>query len=210
MEPGPWLAGVNQHSSYMGRLIPLKLQLPRTGVCYRDSRWEAHLLKAILLMQMKADGTSTAGNTNLWRASEHPVSFNDPFNALVILPFSHNSIALNMQETYCLQGRVFLGFLLNNNLSWLSFFFSVVSMIFARQKSRGKIMVFTKIHMGFKALMWLLCESTFFQTVTLSKCVFWSISMSSSVVRWPEDVPARLRVSFSWALATASWRAVAN
>lgn len=49
-------------------------------------------------MQMKADGVSTAGNKNLQRASEHPASFNDPFNALVILPFSHNSIALNMQE----------------------------------------------------------------------------------------------------------------
>ena len=53
-------------------------------------------------MQMKADGISTAGNSNLWRAPEHPVSFNDPFNALVLLPFSHNSIALNMQEASCL------------------------------------------------------------------------------------------------------------
>lgn len=102
VEPGSWLAAVNQHSSYMGRLIPLKLQLPRTGVHYRGSRWEAHLLKAILLMQMKADGISAAGNTNLWRASEHPVIFNDPFKALVGLPFSHNSIALNVQEAYCL------------------------------------------------------------------------------------------------------------
>lgn len=123
---------VNQHSSYRDRLIALKLQLPRTGGHFRGSRWETHLLKAILLMQMKADGISTSGNTGLWRDSEHPASFNDPFNALVILPFSHNSTASNIQETYCLQGRVFLRWFNSNNLSFC--LFSVASMIFAGQK----------------------------------------------------------------------------
>lgn len=156
MEPGPWLAGGNQHSSYFRHT-----DFPRTGVYYRGSRWEKHLLKAILLMQMKADGISTAENTNLWRASEHPVSFNDSFNALVVLPFSHNSIALNMQEAYCVQRRVFLRSLLSNNLSWLSSLFSAVT-IFERQRSRRKITNFTRIHMGFETLMWLLCYSGFF------------------------------------------------
>jgi len=47
VEAGPCLTGVNEHSSYTGRLIARELHLQRTGVHYRGSRWEAHLLKAI-------------------------------------------------------------------------------------------------------------------------------------------------------------------
>lgn len=70
-------------------------------------------------------------------------------------------------------------------------------MIFARWKSRRKIKDFTRIHTRFEALTWLLYESTFFRAVTLSKCVFWSVSICGIVAsRCPSQAQGFVLLSF--------------